>query len=159
MQLSDSDQQRNEEQFDSYMKTVLKNYSCDLHRRWKKQMERETLFADMAELRLKNNLLEECFDEIGSTFFVKDTPIRVKSDLLTAALRKLSGKKQEIILLFYFLGMTDGDIGAYLQKIQSTVQSMRSRTLKEMKKYMEEELNEKKKQGKSLAADSASQHD
>ncbi|MDR2571941.1 MAG: hypothetical protein LBD23_16815, partial [Oscillospiraceae bacterium] len=55
------------------------------------------------------------------------------------ALRSLPERKRDIILLSYFLELSDGEIGKKLNLIRSTVQYQRTSTLRELKKMMEEE--------------------
>lgn len=50
---------------------------------------------------------------------------------------KLSEKKRDIILLAYFLDMTDQEIADKLDMVRYTVQRRRAKSLKELKKKME----------------------
>lgn len=50
---------------------------------------------------------------------------------------KLSEKKRDIILLAYFLDMTDQEIADKLDMVRYTVQRRRAKSLKELKKELE----------------------
>ena len=69
----------------------------------------------------------------------------VNDENIADALRSLPERKRDIILLSYFLELSDGEIGKQLNLIRSTVQYQRTSTLRELKKMMEEEIvNESK---------------
>jgi DNA-directed RNA polymerase specialized sigma24 family protein len=48
-------------------------------------------------------------------------------------------RKRDIILLSYFLELTDGEIGKKLNMMRSTVQYKRTTTLQELRRFMEGE--------------------
>lgn len=57
---------------------------------------------------------------------------------LYRAIRKLEQKKQEIILMQYFSGMSQKEIAAVLHITPENVRVLAYRAKKELKKYMEE---------------------
>ena len=70
-------------------------------------------------------------------FQVQGYTIPIRSEILANALVKLSEKKRDIILLAYFLDMTDQEIADKLDMVRYTVQRRRAKSLKELKKEME----------------------
>ena len=62
----------------------------------------------------------------------------VENDLLSEALRELPDKKREILLLFYFMDMSDSEIADLLKLNRSTVYRHRTSGLALIKKFMEE---------------------
>src|SRR5699024_5694854 len=64
--------------------------------------------------------------------------IGVESDLLSEALRNLTDKKRNIILLYYFMDMSDTEIAELLKLNRSTVYRHRTSGLAFIKKFMEE---------------------
>ena len=70
-------------------------------------------------------------------FHVQGYTIPIRSEILANALVKLSEKKRDIILLAYFLDMTDQEIADKLDMVRYTVQRRRAKSLKELKKKME----------------------
>ena len=70
-------------------------------------------------------------------FQVKGYNIPIRNEILANALVKLSEKKRDIILLAYFLDMTDQEIADKLDMVRYTVQRRRAKSLKELKKKME----------------------
>ncbi|MDO4523681.1 MAG: sigma factor-like helix-turn-helix DNA-binding protein, partial [Eubacteriales bacterium] len=60
----------------------------------------------------------------------------------------LSDRKRDVVLLAYFMGMSDAEIARQLNLVRSTVGEHRKRALELMKKKMEELQNEKEEQRK-----------
>jgi len=70
-------------------------------------------------------------------FEVQGYDIAVKNEKLAEALAALSDDKRDIVLLAYFLDMTDQEISDKLNVVRSTVQYRRASSLKEMKERLE----------------------
>ena len=68
--------------------------------------------------------------------------IAIKDFLLGAALEKLEDEQRDIVLLSYFFGLTDQEIAEYLNLIRRTVSYRRGTTLKQLKKFLEEYIDE-----------------
>lgn len=62
--------------------------------------------------------------------------------LVAKAIEQLPKKKQDVILLSFFLNMTNADIGRLMNLAESTVHYHRTNALKELRKIMEEHLDE-----------------
>ena len=77
-------------------------------------------------------------------FNVLNFEIDVQDELIAEALAALSEDRRRIILLYYFLGMNDREIGEVLHLIRETVQYRRTSSLKQLKEIMEGKGNEKK---------------
>jgi DNA-directed RNA polymerase specialized sigma24 family protein len=75
-------------------------------------------------------------------FSVLGYTVAVKDDLISEALAALPGQKREIILLSYFLDMTDQEIGEILNMVRRTVQYQRVRSLEQLKRLLEGKANE-----------------
>jgi RNA polymerase sigma factor (sigma-70 family) len=61
----------------------------------------------------------------------------VRDDRLAEALSSLSDEKRDIVLLSYFLDMSDWEIGEKLNMVRYTVQRRRTSSIAEMRKRME----------------------
>jgi len=61
----------------------------------------------------------------------------VENEKLAEALSALPESKRDIVLLAYFLDMSDQEIADKLNLVRSTVQYRRASSLKEMKQRME----------------------
>ena len=80
-----------------------------------------------------------CCDDydIADYFTVMGRPVPVRNEWIYKALKKLPVKKREIILMLYFLDMTEKEIAACLKLVQSTVHYHKDDSLRLMKKLME----------------------
>lgn len=138
MRYSRADINRIEGKFDSFCKTVLKNRARDWYRKKERQQKREILFSDVSPgLHIESS----CFDYIMciecQAFYALDRMVMIENDLLANALRMLSPRKRQIILLSYFFGWTDQKIGIRFHTARSTIQAARMRTLQEMREIIE----------------------
>jgi len=127
--------------FDSFCKKVLKHEARDYYIETKRKREREVSFSELSDRELaqlsktdKYFSADQIFDVLGSDVVVSDEDI-------ADALRGLSKCKRDIILLSYFLELSDGEIGKRLSLIRSTVQYRRSGALRELRKFMNEVLD------------------
>lgn len=131
---------RNEGKFDSFCKTVMKNQARDWYRKKERQKKQEILFSDMPP---SLHIEPSCFDYIMciecQAFYAMDRTVMIENDLLVDALRMLSPRKRQIILLSYFLGWTDQKIGIRFHTARSTIQAARIRTLQEMREIIEKQ--------------------
>lgn len=138
MRYSRADINRIEGKFDSFCKTVLKNRARDWYRKKERQQKREILFSDVSP---GLHIEPSCFDYIMciecQAFYALDRMVMIENDLLANALRMLSPRKQQIILLSYFFGWTDQKIGIRFHTARSTIQAARMRTLQEMREIIE----------------------
>ena len=71
--------------------------------------------------------------------------IEVKDELIGEALKSLPEKKRNVILLSFFLDMTDTEIAKYMNLVRSTIHYHRTSSLIALKKIMEEIRTGKKK--------------
>lgn len=67
-------------------------------------------------------------------FTLNGLSVGVENDLLSEALRELPDKKREILLLFYFMDMSDSEIADLLKLNRSTVYRHRTSGLALIKK-------------------------
>ena len=63
--------------------------------------------------------------------------IGIKSDLLAEVLHLLSQKKRDVILLSFFLGMSDTEIARIMCVVNSTIYEHKKKALKLMKSELE----------------------
>ena len=78
---------------------------------------------------------EQIFNILGLDVIVTD-------DVIAGALDNLPEQKRDIILLSYFLELSDREIGDKLNMLRSTVQYQRTRTLQMIKTFMEGDVHE-----------------
>lgn len=115
--------------------TTVKDYQKELGRRAK----HEITFSDVSEMDLNRigNLDE--YDSDFACFDVMGTKVKVSNEQLAEALKNLPEKKLNILLMFYFLEMTDAEIADLMQNDRSTTFRNRRSSLEEIKKMLQEE--------------------
>ena len=70
--------------------------------------------------------------------------IEVKDALIAEALQSLTEKKRNVILLSYFMEMSDAEIAREMNLVRSTVHEHRKRSLELLKNIMEGNTDEEK---------------
>ncbi|EAE0903709.1 sigma-70 family RNA polymerase sigma factor [Listeria monocytogenes] len=131
-----------EHQFDSFCKTVLRNQArtiYDDNQRWKNRfVSLEALTPDdLSKLCSFDKYETECI-----FFTAFDYEIPIENILIAQAIESLSKRRQDIILLSYFLDMKEIDIASMINLAQSTVHYHKEKALTELRKFMEEHTNE-----------------
>ena len=122
--------------FDSYCKKKLRLENADMQRAEVRRRARECSFSELpSEL-----LAKLCYEDVHPVEFeVCGYRIPVNDDRLAAALAKLLREKRDVILLSYFMDMSDREIGELLDMARRTVQHRRTDTLAELRKRMEDD--------------------
>ena len=132
----------NQKLFDSYCKRILKNEAIDCFREIQKHRQREIFFSELNEKEWKQLYMEDEYDLDTCNFRVLGYDVEVKDALIAEALNLLSDKKREVVLLAYFLDMSDTEIANLLNLRQSTIHYHRTSSLKSLKEFLEERTNE-----------------
>lgn len=125
-------------QFEVFCIRVLQNEARDCYRELKRINKKIVLFSELTEEQLNSFC---SMQEYSSDFYLFETngyKIKIRNATLGEAINKLPKKKQDIILLSFFLGMSEADIARRLKVGQSTVHYHKSNSLQELKKLMEE---------------------
>ena len=78
-------------------------------------------------------------------FRVLSYEVEVKDELLGEALRHLPEKKRDVILMSFFMDMSDTEIGKQMNLVRSTIHHHRESSLQILKKLMEELENDESK--------------
>ena len=135
--------------FDSFCKKVLKNEARNHYGEMERLRDKETTFSELSAQELEQLSTTDEYFSTEQIFNVLGSDVIVNDDSIAEALRTLPENNRDIILLSYFLELSDGEIGKKLNMIRSTVQYRRTSTLRELKKIMEEEIaNEPKNSDK-----------
>jgi|SRR5690554_3453301 RNA polymerase sigma factor (sigma-70 family) len=114
--------------------------------------ERKDYYKYLSRLSKHEISFSEVGDYIVSQFFTMDNRIEttdfqihplngitvgIEHDLLSEALRELPERKREILLMYYFMNMSDSEIAELLKLNRSTVYRHRTSGLALIKKFME----------------------
>jgi len=131
--------------FDAFCKKVLRNDVRNYYDEMKRLRDKEVSYSELSERELEQLSTTDKYFATEQTFNVLGNDIIVNDENIAEALRSLPERKRDIILLSYFLELSDGEIGKKLNLIRSTVQYQRTSTLRELKKIMEEENADERK--------------
>ncbi len=137
-EISEAYKRQIEKQFHNYCLTVLKHEASDIRNEYARQKEKETFLEDLTV----NELLElSVLDELEkpTVFAVGEDFVFVQNEELAEALKQLTERKRELILLYFFLDKTDQEIAALYRMLRRTVTYQRKSSLKQLKQYLEED--------------------
>ena len=118
--------------FDYFCKKVIKNEVRDFYNEYKRL--RETPFSELSAREMEQLYTNDEYFAAEQIFTVLGQEIIVNNERIAEALRNLPERKRDIIILSYFLEMTDREIGEKLNLIRNTVQYQRKSTLQLLKK-------------------------
>ena len=138
MEQSSSEKQlRIRKQFDSFCKTLLKNEMIDYERARSYRLKYEISFSELTQEELNRmNTMDEYIVE-SEIFHVLDYDVEVKDELIGEALKCLPEKKRNVILLSFFMDMTDTEIAKHMNLVRSTIHHHRISSLQALKKILE----------------------
>lgn len=123
--------------FDAFCKRVLKNEARDIEREYARRRRKEVLFSELPPPMLERISSIDEYPSEHEQFRVGDFSVVVRDERLANALRILTERKRDIVLLAYFFDMRDGEIAEQLRMVRGTVQYQRTKSLKQLKEYLE----------------------
>ena len=113
---------------------------------YKRQMEylrkNEVMLSELSQKELDQLAIYDEYDLESYKFQVLNYDIEVKDALIAEALTSLTKRKRDVILLSYFMGMSDAEIARKMKLVRSTVNEHRKRSLEILKDVMEEKADE-----------------
>lgn len=143
MKNSKKSEQRIQNQFGAFCTRVLKNETRYIQRELGNKAIKEKSYDELSEKDLYELAAYDSYFDGEHSFDVQGKEIVVKGDMLAAALaaafEKLPADKRNIILLSYFMEMTDREIARELDTVHQNVSKRRARILKLMRDYLEKE--------------------
>ena len=137
MKLSPSQMKSVRHQFDSICRKVLRDESRNYKRQLARRAEMEVSLSELSEAELGQLSAMDEYSLEDMVFDVLEYRVAVKDDRLAEALAALPSKKRDVILLSYFLDMTDTEIAEKLKVVGSTIHRRRTSSLKELKLRLE----------------------
>jgi RNA polymerase sigma factor (sigma-70 family) len=135
-------EQSKQHAFDSFCKKILKHEARDFYDELKRQRSREVSFSDLSAKQLEQFYTEDQYFATEQIFNALGLDVAVMDDVIAKALERLPERRRDVILLSYFLELSDREIGDKLNMLRATVQYQRTRTLQQLKKFMEGDTNE-----------------
>lgn len=134
-----------EHQFDTLIKKVLTGEVKNLYAKMAKRAAHEANFSELSDKLVESFC---SFDEHLSDYYlfkVYGFDVKIKNELLGEAVTSLPEHKRTIILMSYFLDMTDYEIAGKLNLVRSTVTYHRESALAKLKRFMEEMTDDERK--------------
>lgn len=131
-------------QFDRICKLALKGEKIDYIRHMEYLHKNEVMISELSQGELNQLFVQDEYDLESFRFQVLNYDIEVKDSLIAEALTLLTKKKRDVILLSYFMGMSDAEIARKMKLVRSTVNEHRRRSLEILKEVMEEKADESK---------------
>lgn len=126
-------------QFDSFCKKVLREELRDYEKHITWRSAHEVSLSELSENQIGHACFWDEYPSDSTQFEVRNYLVAIHDDRLAQALAELSGEARDILLLSYFLDMTDREIAERLNLVRCTVQRRRVKSLREMKRRMEVE--------------------
>lgn len=145
MEQSSSFETRIRHQFDRICQLALKGEVANYYKHMDYRRKYEVSFSELSEKEMNKLFTMDEYETEYYKFQVLDYDIKVRDSLIAEALKNLSEKKRNVILLSYFMEMSDADIAREMNLVRSTVHEHRKRSLEILKNIMEECKNGKKK--------------
>lgn len=124
-------------QFDSICRKVLRDESRNYKKQLARRAEKETSLSDLSETELNQFCTVDEYPSDSTYFDVLDYRVAVKDERLAEALAALPSKKRDVILLSFFLDMSDVEIAEQLKVVAATIHYRRKSSLQELKLRME----------------------
>ena len=93
--------------FDSYCKRLIKNEARSAFRQLQERQEWETVFSELPEETMEQLASWDRYPWEWTPFPLEDDVILIENDRLADALSALSPESRDILLMYWFLELTD----------------------------------------------------
>ena len=128
--MNDAYEKRVQNQIAGFCTKVLKNEARHIQREYARQRERETALDALSPEELEQVSCEDQYFSGEHIFEVDGLPVVIIGDSLANAISNLQPKNQEVILLSYFLDMTDREISEQMGVCRQSITKRRNGALK-----------------------------
>ena len=128
-------------QFDCKLKRVVKGIVRNYRKELKRRRNREISFCELPEIVVEKLAVWDEYKSDYTAFDVCGIEIRVLDDELADALKSLPERERAIILMYFFLDMSDTEIGEKLNINRTTSFRSRKNSLEEIRKKLKENIS------------------
>lgn len=142
-QPSSKDEMSIQHRFDRLCQMALKGEAINYYRLMDYRRKHEVMLSELSEGEQSQLSLVDEYEVENYHFKVHSYDIKVKDVLIAEALQALSERKRNVILLAYFMEMSDADIAREMNLVRSTIHEHRTRSLDLLREIMERIKNEK----------------
>ena len=125
-------------QFDCKLKRVVKGIVRNYRKELKRRRNKEISYCELPEIVVEKLAVWDDYDTDNTIFNVCGSDIRICDDELAEALKHLSERNRENLLMYYFLEMSDTEIAKRQNISRSGVFQNRHNSLELMKKILKE---------------------
>ena len=136
-----STEQQTEMEYDAFIKEALDREVKKHFRDAGRLMKKRSLFCEISEEAVdafEDVGSREAYDLIGNEFIVLEYTVTVRDDALYDALSQLDGRDRDVLLLAYWLDMSDGEISDATNIPRRTVNEIRRKAYKKTRKLLED---------------------
>lgn len=130
-------QRYQEETFDAFCKAVIRNESANAHNEMDRRAEREINFSGLSGSELQSLQTEDIYHTYCKKYQVRGNVVCVYDPTLGEILQHISPQRREVILLCYFLGFSDSEIGQLLHIDHKTVDYRKKVALQRLRELLE----------------------
>lgn len=126
--------------FAAFCRIVLRNAALNAYRDFRQKKKREvSLDYLMSKTSFEPFTTDDNYFEQykPTTFVVKGQKVTVVSERLADALSKLSEQRRTVLLMYFFLGYTDTEVGKEYGRSRSTANYWKLSALKNLRKELE----------------------
>lgn len=131
-----------EHSFDVFCLRVIDNEAASIQREIAIRKKYEKPLEELSMSELEQLFTEDQYDLGYSTFSVRGESVIVHDPELALALQSIMPKMRDLILLFYFLGKTETQIGNTLGLDRSVINRHHFATLRLLREIIEDMKNE-----------------
>ncbi len=124
-------------QFDVYCTKVLKYASISHYHATHRRKEKEVSFSSLLEKDLEKISTTDKYPCMLSHFQVREWLVEVQSEPLSIAIEHLTPYRQEIILLYFFLGFKNKEIAALHDCNAGKISYHKMRAVRQIREGME----------------------
>ena len=125
-------------QFDCKLKRVVKNIVRNYRKELRRRRNKEISFCELPEIVVEKLAVWDEYETDYTIFNVCGNDIRVYDDELAEALKQLSERNRETLLMYYFLEMNNEEIAKKQNISRSGVFQNRHNSLALMRKLLKE---------------------
>jgi len=132
-----------EQSFDSFCKKVINNESKNILKKYQRLSNHEANLSSLSPTEKQELASEDSYSEYEMVFIFAGNMLIVHDPDLARAISSLSPKWREVILLSFFLGYTDAQIGRKLNVTKEAIRYRKDMAINKLKEMLEEIENDK----------------
>lgn len=125
-------------QFDCKLKRVVRGIVRNYRKELRRRRNKEIAFCEIPEIVIEKLAVWDEYEGDYTAFQVCGIEIRVLDDELAEALKSLPERERDIVLMYFFLDMSDMEIGKKFNIDRSSSYRSRRKSLDTIRKKLKE---------------------